>query len=699
MYRKKRCLGSCAHCNVDRGTGSEESTHENRTGLKIAPRYVAFHAAVILLASRTPYARAHPHAAFASDKSSLGVRDLFSDLPKSKCGNDVHSPNSHTSPFSSQVDTPSNKCSPLYASSDVEDYQCKRASFRNSIHLSRRGRSWSSSLSSSLDPNSSNTATISRPSNSTSSPMASKIKVYDASSGENSAPRIKIKPKLAQKPTFSLFKSVNENKSNLEATQRGNSPEDVKVQLTTAINKIWKLKKKDSIVPKKKNGKNGSSLKKELIESEEPQKKLTIRNLWKRRHARSIEEGIRRERTSSTQKLTKLLDERSNADLLQLSSDGVNGGSGKRKNRRYAARTIAGLISALAEESTGLEVEVDARNDTPIWGKQIDAVKIQFQRLGFKQMRMGGLDKVLMDIGEDLSPATKEAMADKLRSEGLKDRQYFQIGKKRAPPKSVDEVFDKIDIDNSGALDEDELARALSIASGLPTLSDANCDDSERSATALSKLASRLVGLYDTNGDGVVDREEYRKLVEDMTAVRNAQRTKQKERAERRQNRLGRKNGFHPLRWARNINKSWSKDSESEVNGITSADINNEESIPISERQLDNDTSATKRAVRDFNDIDFGNAEDLSDDPTIMNTISKGEGSIVFSGLKLDLRRLVFGAVPLVKRVSKTRNMFMMLIYFTSCTLTPLFCTILKDYTRWSSDSRAFHNYGDSVIQ
>merc|ERR1712038_2042123 len=94
-----------------------------------------------------------------------------------------------------------------------------------------------------------------------------------------------------------------------------------------------------------------------------------------------------------------------------------------------------------------------------------------------------------------------------------------------------DDIFDRIDVDKSGALDEEELTHALTIASGVPALK-------EKSMAALGRLAQRLVRLYDTNGDGVVDRDEYKKLVADMTAVRDAQRLKKKEREERRKQRL-----------------------------------------------------------------------------------------------------------------------------------------------------------------
>ena len=44
----------------------------------------------------------------------------------------------------------------------------------------------------------------------------------------------------------------------------------------------------------------------------------------------------------------------------------------------------------------------------------------------------------------------------------------------------------------------------------------------------VSSLASRLISLYDANGDGVVDREEYRTMVNDMSALREVQTERRK---------------------------------------------------------------------------------------------------------------------------------------------------------------------------
>jgi hypothetical protein len=43
---------------------------------------------------------------------------------------------------------------------------------------------------------------------------------------------------------------------------------------------------------------------------------------------------------------------------------------------------------------------------------------------------------------------------------------------------------------------------------------------------------------------------------------------------------------------------------------------------------------------------------DVTEDEAFWGSVNQGEGSIVFEDLRLDLRRLLFGAIPLAKRVS-----------------------------------------------
>lgn len=416
--------------------------------------------------------------------------------------------------------------------------------------------------------------------------------------------------------------------------------QDIKRKLTQAINTVWKMNSNETT---DKNGNNLiEAVSGKLEVNPGPTKRITIRNLWKRRHARSIEEGIRRERIepiTTEDQLTSVLGETTQSSLEKDGSEPK-----KRKERRFAARTIAGLISALAEEATGLEVEVNARNDTPFWGKEIDDVQINFSRLGVNALKMGGLDEALNDVSQELSPSVKESMADSIEQEARKvyrDVDFNELGSGNVSTRASDDIFDLIDVDNSGALDEEELTRALSIASGLPTDSD-----NDKPSEALSKLASRLVKIYDTNGDGVVDREEYKRLVKDMSAVRKSQKMKEKEREEKRQERLERKGGFHPLRMVKSIGhtlEKWSAKDRMQEDDSTQI---------VDEKVVQGENFLNALPKENGTGIDFASAEDISDE-TVIDTLSKGDGSIVFTDLKLDLRRLLFGAVPLVKHVSR----------------------------------------------
>lgn len=402
-------------------------------------------------------------------------------------------------------------------------------------------------------------------------------------------------------------------------------------------------------------------------------KQLTssIRNLWKKRNARSIEEGIRRERTSpfgtaikvpskepekkksiiadkkrrgevvtrvmqEMGNLRKTLmskyfetmngikdDSRGNENLETILDESSNYFSDldysqdtqqqQRTRKQYAARTIAGLISALAEEATGLDVQVDSRDDTPLWGKHVNTVRIQFSRLGFAPLRMGGLDQVLYDVQEiDNFESMNMTNSIGIRNERWRRIRHTRIARWRKDPVSVDplangrlrdidremidfpnsadEAFDQIDIDKSGKIDQEELQRALTIASDLGGATN----DENKSMTVLSRMASRLIRLYDTNGDGVVDREEYKQMVNDMTALRDTQRLKIRKRQEELKRKSSLPNRIREIKW--NLTQK-------------------PQQWPWKEQREEG-------------------------------------GSIVLSDLKLDLRRLVFGGVPLVKKIT-----------------------------------------------
>lgn len=438
-----------------------------------------------------------------------------------------------------------------------------------------------------------------------------------------------VKPKTQQTPTRPIpilvsYEAIAKSQANHLARQRiqfQNTLSDdysaKKKALTSTINDIWKLDRK--LGHNHQNGKTDTQQSSKVEngngKTKTPKKAQitsTFRKLWRRRHARSIEEGIRRERISGKgQTLSEILEEHQVFAKENLEKP--------KSKRKFGARTIGGLIKALAEEATGLEVEVDARNDTPLWGKHVDELRINFDRLAFRQLRMGGLEDAIYDTENNLSPFDKENIAESL-IETTKERE----GDNRLT-NSPYEVFDRIDTDNSGALDEEELARALSFASGVSV----DTDGKKNSMDVLGRLASRLVRLYDTNGDGVVDREEYKKLVQDMTVLRSEQRLKQKEREAQTQSRVGANARSNPQQWKRMASNAVLRLS----------------------KLVKNDEMEKGQPTPDSHIVKNQSLEDISDDASITNTVTKGEGSIVFSDLKVDLRRLLFGSFPIIKKV------------------------------------------------
>lgn len=272
-------------------------------------------------------------------------------------------------------------------------------------------------------------------------------------------------------------------------------------------------------------------------------------------------------------------------------------GKDKPKHGKIGARTITGLIMAVAEEVEGLEVEVDADADTPIRNKSVHSIKIFFSRLGFRQLRMGGLDEAFSELESAMPPSEKFTMATN----------FFNVGK----PKTADEAFDKIDVDKSGSLDEEELAEALKMAAII-----GGNKFGMRSKEALAEMASRLVRLYDTNGDGVVDREEYQAMVQDMATLREA-RLKEELHEQTEVDMISSSNGEKRRGWMPNV--FGGKESSSN-NTTMSGDGDN-------------------------------NIVDVTENEEFWGSIDHGEGSIVLEDLKLDLRRLLFGAIPGVKRV------------------------------------------------
>jgi hypothetical protein len=342
------------------------------------------------------------------------------------------------------------------------------------------------------------------------------------------------------------------------------------------------------------------------IKSENEDDTPTVRKLWQRRHARSIEEGVRCEKTrEKTTQLSKIL---SKAPFVP-------------PKRGYFARTISGLINALAEEAEGLEVDVIAEEDSPIWRKKVDTIRINFSRLGFKPLRMGGLDDAIRSLEMELPDSRVNQIAQDLEL---------------AAVSSADEAFDRIDEDKSGALDSEEIARALNMAAS----SDANAKE------VLEGLASQIVELYDFNGDGVVDREEYENLVADMATLRREE-----------QERLSRQdddsssgaNGFFAKtwRWIRRGNDAL------EIDEIVDVGDKEDEFVDISEDEF-SEKADPSMDVKAPNEEKYKSAKELinvSNDAAVESVAKRG-GSIILEDLKLDLRQLVFGVVPIVKRVS-----------------------------------------------
>lgn len=307
----------------------------------------------------------------------------------------------------------------------------------------------------------------------------------------------------------------------------------------------------------------------------------STRSLWRRRHARSIAEGIRRER-SKTKKLSSLL-QKARQDTIDA-------------NRQFLRSVITGFISAVAEKSEGLSVKVKTRKGTPFWEKHIDSIEIAFSRLDFRPIRIGGIakGKVSKGIGaesnqqEILRPSNKK-MSDALNTTDVD---------------CMIEAFQRIDADNSGTLDRDEIAEALE------SLTYSNSD-----SDLYAELASELVDLYDANGDGVVDFEEYKLMVEHMADLRDNQQRINNE-AETK------------LADEESSKRRWLSFGKSDR-------VNNDEEIEV----LTNSTLSYNDSV-------------INADSDIIDPMRSSTGAITITDLKLDLRRLVFGAVPGVKKIT-----------------------------------------------
>jgi hypothetical protein len=239
---------------------------------------------------------------------------------------------------------------------------------------------------------------------------------------------------------------------------------------------------------------------------------------------------------------------------------------------------------------------------------------------------MGGLDEAIRSLELEIPESRVDELARDLEL---------------AAVSSADEAFDRIDEDNSGALDQDEIARALNMAAS---------SDSDKQV--FEDLASQLVELYDFNGDGVVDREEYQNLVADMATLRRAEKAKLKKQDEEEQTSGGVRGVIGKVsRWLRRDNK----DGNEEEGELDVVEIYDDEDGMVEDRFVDvsEDTTAPLD-VAALKAEKFQSSEEvvnISDDP-VVSSVAKSGGSIVLEDMKLDLRQLVFGVLPVIKRVS-----------------------------------------------
>jgi len=380
----------------------------------------------------------------------------------------------------------------------------------------------------------------------------------------------------------------------------------------------------------------------------------TTRSIWRHRHARSAEEGIRRETTTTTtaQPPPSISSARQLSSVLAKKANG----SIERTSRHYAARTITGLINALAEEVDDLDVEVESRRDTPLKNKHVDAVRIKFSRLGFKPLRMGGHD----------SPEVRQEAANQLHDnffyrnwQDLKNRKNAQRRGEEVTL-TADEAFDRIDVDQSGFLDRDELVQALSLVARTSANSTQLYEDidNESNLPILEDLASDLFALYDINGDGVVDRKEYKNMVEDMAALQRAealgeQRAAQEQELDPETTPLGEGWVEKASNFLQNRTWWWSSSSDEEKHESLSAAAtakNDSSDGPLAFFDKWKRANVDDTASDDAGDPE--NEDEAVDVSSEVVGVTKTFGSITFSDLKMDVRQLLFGALPLVKHVT-----------------------------------------------
>jgi len=371
----------------------------------------------------------------------------------------------------------------------------------------------------------------------------------------------------------------------------------------------------------------------------------------------------------------------------------------KRTQRQYAGRAIAGLIAALAEEALDLNVEVHTQHHTPLWRKTVDCVKISFSKLGFKPLRIRGVEFLSQTVKEwegGLNWKEKREYAENLRTALMSGRNRFVFNRlfgTKASDQNVEfqeeiavnavEAFRQMDTDNSGTLEKEELLAALNMAvsdrqdietvdrrqlAGSTSttnevdlaLSSASSSDAtnsllpswtaSRTEAVLERLAARLVQLYDFNGNGVVDQSEYLTMVEDMAELRRSKRSNLQPKLLHRTGLRYISNMLASSLWNLFTNRD---DEEAAVSSSKTNESNVEEAFEVLEID-DISVSNLSTTVLDANRGELlKHTVPLripKGDPMLVGPHT-GEGSILIENLKLDLRRLVFGAVPIIKNL------------------------------------------------
>jgi hypothetical protein len=171
-----------------------------------------------------------------------------------------------------------------------------------------------------------------------------------------------------------------------------------------------------------------------------------------------------------------------------------------------------------------------------------------------------------------------------------------------------------------------------------------------------------LLELYDFNGDGVVDRDEYQSMVEDMAALREAQEARQAEILARQEEGIA-------LLVSSSSSSSSSSSADAQTppktrpnifgrakNFIRHSIFRRGRTAPstIQPKQANQYQSQFSingsRIGQQQQQPQQSPTQEVTDE--MVRQVAKTVGSITVSDLKLDLRRLVFGAVPVLKHVT-----------------------------------------------